>query len=125
MSSNSGLIRVRGLKKHFPITHGLLRRQVGTVRAVDGIDFESIGTIGPGTPLTIREETFDFAGLFADPVRFVRVERTANGRQTGMFFDAFGGTAASVPEPQTLLMILPVAVAFAMWRTRAQHRQRA
>jgi peptide/nickel transport system ATP-binding protein len=34
------LLTVRGLKKHFPIYGGLLRRQIGTVYAVDGVDFE-------------------------------------------------------------------------------------
>jgi oligopeptide/dipeptide ABC transporter ATP-binding protein len=34
------LLAVRGLKKHFPITGGLLRRQIGTVYAVDGVDFD-------------------------------------------------------------------------------------
>jgi oligopeptide/dipeptide ABC transporter ATP-binding protein len=33
------LLYVEGLKKHFPILGGLLRRQVGTVYAVDGVDF--------------------------------------------------------------------------------------
>ncbi|BBK33519.1 peptide/nickel transport system ATP-binding protein/oligopeptide transport system ATP-binding protein [Stella humosa] len=34
------LLEVTGLKKHFPITRGLIRRrQVGAVRAVDGVDF--------------------------------------------------------------------------------------
>ncbi|HEX3814734.1 MAG TPA: ABC transporter ATP-binding protein [Mycobacteriales bacterium] len=32
------LLRVEGLTKHFPIRRGVLRRQVGAVRAVDGID---------------------------------------------------------------------------------------
>ena len=45
------LLVVRGLQKHFPITHGLLRRKVGAVRAVDGIDFtvrrgETLGVVG-------------------------------------------------------------------------------
>src|SRR4029079_6120368 len=31
---------VRGLKKPFPIVGGLLRRQIGTVYAVDGVDFD-------------------------------------------------------------------------------------
>jgi oligopeptide transport system ATP-binding protein len=34
------LLEVRGLKKHFPILGGLLRRQIATVYAVDGVDFD-------------------------------------------------------------------------------------
>ena len=34
------LLTVQGLKKHFPIYGGLMRRQIGTVYAVDGVDFE-------------------------------------------------------------------------------------
>jgi peptide/nickel transport system ATP-binding protein len=42
---------VTGLVKHFPITKGLLRRQVGAVQAVDGLDFEinageTLGVVG-------------------------------------------------------------------------------
>ncbi|MFC0543975.1 ABC transporter ATP-binding protein [Kutzneria chonburiensis] len=33
------LLAVSGLRKHFPIRRGLLRRQVGAVKAVDGLDF--------------------------------------------------------------------------------------
>ncbi|WP_424215385.1 ABC transporter ATP-binding protein [Streptomyces sp. BI20] len=45
------LLRVTGLVKHFPITKGLLRRQAGAVKAVDGIDFdvrrgETLGVVG-------------------------------------------------------------------------------
>ncbi|MBD0669565.1 hypothetical protein BU198_02230, partial [Streptomyces sp. CBMA156] len=32
------LLKVTGLTRHFPIRSGLLRRQTGAVRAVDGID---------------------------------------------------------------------------------------
>src|SRR5688500_6268412 len=45
------LLEVKGLKKHFPIHGGLLRRVVGQVKAVDGIDFfirkgETLGLVG-------------------------------------------------------------------------------
>ncbi|MFE2602314.1 ABC transporter ATP-binding protein [Streptomyces mirabilis] len=45
------LLKVTGLQKHFPIRKGLLQRQVGAVRAVDGLDFEvrsgeTLGVVG-------------------------------------------------------------------------------
>ena len=41
--TNNTLLKVDGLVKHFPITRGVFRRQVGTVKAVDGISFEIKG----------------------------------------------------------------------------------
>jgi oligopeptide transport system ATP-binding protein len=52
MSGNNVLVRVRDLKKHFPITAGIvIQREVGAVRAVDGISFdvyrgETLGLVG-------------------------------------------------------------------------------
>lgn len=45
------LLSVRNLKKHYPITEGLLRRETGRVRAVDGVSFdiaagEAFGLVG-------------------------------------------------------------------------------
>jgi oligopeptide/dipeptide ABC transporter ATP-binding protein len=45
------LLEVRGLKKHFPIYGGLLRRQIATVYAVDGVDFD-----------VFKGETFSLVG---------------------------------------------------------------
>ena len=50
-ASVAPLLTVQGLKKHFPIYGGIMRRQIGTVYAVDGVDFE----IMPG-------ETFALVG---------------------------------------------------------------
>jgi peptide/nickel transport system ATP-binding protein len=50
--TNENLLEVTGLEKHFPITRGIvLRRKVGAVHAVDGIDFtvrtgETLGLVG-------------------------------------------------------------------------------
>ena len=41
--TNKILLKVDGLVKHFPTTRGIFRRQVGTVKAVDGISFEIKG----------------------------------------------------------------------------------
>ncbi len=51
-NSNDVILSVRGLKKHFPITSGIvIQRQVAAVKAVDGIDFdvykgETLGLVG-------------------------------------------------------------------------------
>ena len=50
-SDHEVLLKVSGLQKHFPIRKGLLQRQTGAVRAVDGIDFEvrkgeTLGVVG-------------------------------------------------------------------------------
>jgi peptide/nickel transport system ATP-binding protein len=45
------LVEVEGLTKHYPVTKGILKREVARVRAVDGIDFdvergETVGLVG-------------------------------------------------------------------------------
>ena len=48
------LVRLEGVKKHFPITRGIIfQRKVGAVHAVDGVDLE----IFPGETLGLVGET--------------------------------------------------------------------
>lgn len=51
LAGGEPLIKVRNLKKHFPIRRGVLQRQVGAVQAVDGVSFdiikgETLGLVG-------------------------------------------------------------------------------
>src|SRR3954453_1586699 len=51
MTDTPVLLEVSGLKKHYPVRSGVLRRKVGTVHAVDGVSFtlgigETLGLVG-------------------------------------------------------------------------------
>ncbi len=51
MLQKADLLRVSGVKKYYPITQGLFRREIGTVKAVDGVDLEisrgeTLGLVG-------------------------------------------------------------------------------
>ena len=52
MSAKGILLEVNNLKKYFPVTRGILGREVGQVKAVDGVSFhigrgETYGLLGP------------------------------------------------------------------------------
>ncbi len=49
--SGQVLLKIRGIKKHFPIRKGFFNRKVGAVRAIDGVDLEiyageTLGLVG-------------------------------------------------------------------------------
>jgi hypothetical protein len=71
--------------------------------STNGVAFTEIGSVSGGTPGYLRAETFDFDGLFTGDVHYAKVLRVASGSNTGMSFDAFGGTA--VPEPGTIVLL--------------------
>jgi len=52
--SQTPLIRLEGIKKHFPITRGIIfQKRVGAVHAVDGVDLE----VYPGETVGLVGET--------------------------------------------------------------------
>ena len=94
MPDSAPLLEVEGLTMHFPIMAGVFRRQVGTVRAVDGIDFniregETLGLVGESgcgkstvarailrlyepTAGSVRFRGEDIARLDSEPLRRLR-----------------------------------------------------
>jgi len=51
LGENKVLLEVKGLKKHFPVSHGVLKKQVGTIKAVDDVSIfiregETFGLVG-------------------------------------------------------------------------------
>ncbi|MFQ5432999.1 MAG: ABC transporter ATP-binding protein [Nitrospinota bacterium] len=53
MSLNGALLKVKGLKTHFPIYSGVFSRRTGAIRAVDGVSL----SIGPGETLGLVGES--------------------------------------------------------------------
>ncbi|WP_158827960.1 ATP-binding cassette domain-containing protein, partial [Streptomyces sp. NRRL S-118] len=69
------LLEVRGLVKHYPLTRGIvLKKQIGAVKAVDGVDF----TLGKGETLGIVGESG--CGKSTVARMLVHLERPTAGR---------------------------------------------
>ncbi|MCP3973881.1 MAG: ABC transporter ATP-binding protein [bacterium] len=80
----TALVNVRDLKKHFPILGGFFRRQVGAVRAVDGVTFdirrgETLGLVGESGSgkTTIGRVMLQLDDATAGAVTFDDIELTA------------------------------------------------
>ena len=101
---NTALPDVVGDDLHIYLTSGE-NAGANVLASVDGGNYTQIGAIGPGIAGDLRDDTFDFAGLFESGVHYVKLERVGNGSKSGMFFDAIGGETA-VPEPGTLVLLL-------------------
>jgi len=82
MNNLKPLLEVKGLKKHFPITGGLLGRTVGYVKAVDGVTFDImdgetlslVGESGSGKTTTgkVLFEDEDILGMKGEKMRRMR-----------------------------------------------------
>ncbi|MGY0018451.1 ABC transporter ATP-binding protein [Streptomyces sp. cg35] len=74
-SGHEPLLEVEGLVKHYPLTQGILiKKQVGAVKAVDGVDF----TLGQGETLGIVGESG--CGKSTVAKMLVNLERPTAGR---------------------------------------------
>ena len=71
--SDSPLIEVEGLRKHFPVSGGFLRRTAGLLKAVDGVSFE----IWPGKSYGLVGESG--CGKSTTAKMILRLERPTSG----------------------------------------------
>jgi len=87
--SERPLLAVENLTKHYPVTEGLFRREVGRVRAVDGVSFE----LAAGETLGLVGESGCGKSTVAETL--LRLEEPTDGR---VFFDGRELTAFDEAE---------------------------
>jgi oligopeptide transport system ATP-binding protein len=96
MTANGALVQVRDLKKHFPIRSGLIvSRQLGAVKAVDGLSFD----IYQGETLGLVGESG--CGKSTAGRAILRLLEPTNGRVL------FEGTDVTALEPEALRRLRP------------------
>ena len=108
--AENAILQVRGLKKHFPVRRGLLQRQTGWVKAVDGVDFTLeqgkilglVGESGCGKTTTGR-----MILRALDPTDGEIFFRQQSGQVVG---SALGGVGAASPAPACQQSIVHAAV---------------
>jgi len=102
MTGAQPLLEVRGLRMHFAVTEGVLRRRsIGEVKAVDGIDF----AIGRGETLGLVGESG--CGKTTTGRCILRLERPTSGE---IFYD--GVDLAKLPRKQLMAMRRKIQVIF-------------
>jgi peptide/nickel transport system ATP-binding protein len=132
------LLRARGLQVHFPIRKGVLRRVVGQVRAVDGLDID----LWPGRTLALVGESgcgktttgkalLQLLRPTAGSVRFDGIELTSLGgkalRRLRHQFQIIFQDPASSMNPRMLVedIVAEGMVAQGIGASRAERRERA
>ena len=110
VNAEKPLYQAKAIKKHFPVTGGILRRTIGQVKALDGVDLdiyrgETISVIGEsgcgkttlGRMLAVLQKptdgelTFDFGNGLQNVVNLDRAEELAFRKKVQMIFqDPFG-----------------------------------
>jgi peptide/nickel transport system ATP-binding protein len=99
------LLAVEDLETHYPVTEGWLRREVGRVRAVDGVSFrvgrgEAFGLVGEsGSGKTTLAHTL--LGLEEPTAGEVRFDGQAVGERSGAALRAFRRRAQLVVQDPT------------------------
>jgi oligopeptide transport system ATP-binding protein len=132
------LLDIRGARRHFPVTRGLLRRRVGEVHAVDGVDLEihsgeTVGLVGESgcgkstfaRMITLLEPADGGEAMFGGRDLFTYRGRTSpeSRRQVQMVFqDPFSSLNPMFSAADTLVRtwkINPGILPRTKWRERA------